>query len=270
MQAKRILRSLELGVPLVLVLLGCRNLNSVAIRPDTGGPVAVAPPSSPSGQGPGAGAVVRVTDADQLHVAVTARSAAKADARVADRLEKDVTGALVNAGYSMDAEAPDVTVSLTPEVREKDRLGSFRVFAGKVDARAERVADRKVLGQRAFKAEGRRELGEDKALDAWTDALAPEIRAWAVSVCTPRNVGLAARTVWVKLRRKRVSDAAFATRFVQEVQGIAGVTSCKLVHQDYGKREMTFRIVYMPEKLPGGLLNAIGTIPELKLEPRSH
>ncbi|NOY80844.1 MAG: hypothetical protein GXP31_07540 [Kiritimatiellaeota bacterium] len=265
MQAKRILKSLGLSVPLVLLVAGCRSTNTI-VRVQGLGESTTAPTPQ---KAPATDTMMRVADADQLHVAVTASPAANADERVAAGLAKDVTGALVKAGYSVDAKTPDVAVSLTPEIREKDRLGSSHVFEGKVDAHAERVADRKILGQRVFKAGGRRELGRDKALDALTAALAPDVREWAVNVCRPGNVGLEARTVQVKLRSKKVSDVRFAADFVRQVQGIDGVTSCKLAGQDYGKREMNFRVVYMPEKLPQGLLNAIADLPGLQLEPQA-
>ncbi|HRU07504.1 MAG TPA: hypothetical protein P5137_17210, partial [Candidatus Brocadiia bacterium] len=85
-----------------------------------------------------------------------------------------------------------------------------------------------------------------------------------VTIRRPWLVGRDPNTVWIHDR-----DPEYAQRFIAAVRQIRGVVYCAMVAHDYDQRALTFRVVYLADALPEGLLNRLANMKDLKIKPRN-
>ena len=187
---------------------------------------------------------------------------------VAEAVRQAVEGQLAAAGYKLNAEAPDITVSLAVHSSEFDRTGDYIRYEGKVDLGINRNWDNKRLGFASPSVRAKRGLGEDEAARNLTAELATAAAKVVTSIVQPAQAGLAAMDVTIKRDWLTARDPEYAQRFISAVKEQRGVIYCALVAHDYDTKVLTFRIVYLADALPEGLLNRLASLRDLQLKPR--
>ena len=165
--------------------------------------------------------------------------------------------------------SPDITVKLKVRSSEFDRAGNYVRYEGTVEAGVNRNWDQKRLGFETFSARGKRGLGEDESLRNLTAQLAEPATAFVQRAARPEQTGLAVLDVTIRHPRLSMFNPEYAGKFIQTVKGQRGVIYCALVANDYGNRTLTFRVVYLADAMPEGLLNRLGTQSELNIKPRN-
>jgi hypothetical protein len=200
-------------------------------------------------------------------------------ANPAEAIRQAVEGRLAENGYKMNADAPDIKVQLAVRSSEFDRAGSYLRYEGTVEAGVNRTWDNKRLGFDSASARGKRGLGADEAMRQLTAELSDACANLVMKFARPEQSGLAAldvtirrpwlvgrdpNTLWVYDR-----DPEYAQRFIAAVKQIRGVVYCAMVAHDYDKRALTFRVVYLADALPEGLLNRLVNLKDLKINPQN-
>ena len=64
-------------------------------------------------------------------------------------------------------------------------------------------------------------------------------------------------------------DPQYTQRFIAAAKRLRGVVYCALVGHDYKTRSLTFRLVYLAEAMPEGVVNRLATLEEIKIKPRN-
>ena len=197
----------------------------------------------------------------------------------AEAVRQAVEGRLAENGFKMNGEAPDLTVQLAIRTSEFDRAGNYIRYQGTVEAGVNRMWDNGRLGFESVTARGKRGLGADEALINLTAALADSAASLVMKFARPEQSGLAAldvtvrrpwligrdpNTLWVYDR-----DPEYAQRFIAAVRQLRGVIYCAMVAHDYDHRALTFRVVYLADAMPEGLLNRLATLKDIKIKPRN-
>ena len=210
-------------------------------------------------------------EADSLHVAVQARNAEGKSDGLSTAAAAAVRKVLAEKGFMVeDTDAPDVRVTLDVAHREVNRAGDFILMEGVACARATVPArDNRVIGEETVKAQGKRALGENAALDGVSTALVPRIEDWTRRTVSAKAVGVSAQTIVVSYADARTKDIPkFKTSFVHAVLSTPGVRSCVLVSEAAVPPTATYRVVYDDGSFPAGLVNEIAVgHPELRLRP---
>ena len=266
-----------LGV-LSLLLLGCRSGTTTNAATAT----IPATPATPLSPPPVSGKPVPDTMAAEasaeavrhFNVLITTSGSGPAGA-----VRQAVEGRLAAAGYKMNAEAPDIHVQLAIRSSEFDRAGNYIRYEGTVEVGVNRTWDNKRLGFDTVSVRGKRGLGADEAMRNLTAELAdgtatrvmnfarPEQSGLAVMDVTIRRPWLVGRdpsTLWIYDR-----DPEYTQRFIAAVKKLRGVIYCAMVAHDYNARVLTFRIAYLADAMPEGVLNRLATLDSIKIKPRN-
>jgi hypothetical protein len=202
-----------------------------------------------------------------LHVAV--RTVPPTGLPLADALGQRLTGYLTAQGMTLTPQAPDVIVTLAPVESIFDESGEYFLLEGRATGSVLSAADGKQLSSQAFSVRGKRALGRDAARLALVDAFLPELQAWVTRAATPGSIPLAACEVRIgrPFFSWSANDPRYIQTFVKKIGAMPGVRRCELLTQNTDSRVCTFRIVYMKETYPEGILNAIIIAnPDLKLK----
>ncbi len=186
----------------------------------------------------------------------------------AEAIRQAVEGRLAAAGYKLSADAPDIVVQLAVRASEFDRAGNYVRYEGTVEAGVNRTWDRKRLGFDSVSVRGKRGLGADEALRNLTGDLSDGTANLVMKFARPEQAGLAVMDVTVKRAWLTTRDPEYAQRFIQAMKAQRGAVYCALVAQDYETRTLTFRLVYLAEAMPEGVLNRLATMKDLGIKPR--
>ena len=255
-----------------LLLVGCRSVSTT--NPGT--------PANPASPPPVAGRNVPDTMAAEasaeavrhFNVKLTTSGTGPTEA-----IRRSVEGRLAAAGYKLNPDAPDIAVQLAVRTAEFDRSGNYLRYEGTVETGVNRCWDQKRLGYDTVSVRGKRGLGTDEAMRNLTGELAdgtanlvmqfarPEQSGLAVLDVTIRRPWLVGRdpaTLWIYDR-----DPEYSQRFIASVKQVRGVVYCAMVAHDYEARVMTFRVVYLADAMPEGLLNRLATRDDIKIKPRN-
>jgi type IV pilus biogenesis protein CpaD/CtpE len=206
-----------------------------------------------------------------LNVSVASSSLNKDGKLVASRLERAVRDKLAANGLPMRSAAPDILLSMAVDAKSFDQSGEYHVYRVRVQATAQTTAAPvKDLGMKTLEIKSDRKLGKDEALLNAADKLSNDAVAWSVSMVDPSRSELLANDLtveapWYKTRR---GQADYARNFVKEVSGLAGVVNCRLVSHDYANKIMVYRVVYMRDAYPAGVLNYLATKNKLNIKPK--
>lgn len=205
-----------------------------------------------------------------LNVKVSTKTETAEADPVADRVKDEIEGNLADAGFTIDETNPDILVGLDIGIELYDQDPPFYLYKGSVDTRVRRAYDSKVLGAKRVSAKGQRVQGEDEALASVATALGDQTASWVVETCAPSQSGVVANDVTVRRAWLSLQDGPkYAQKFIATVEGLDGVLSCRLVREEYDRREAVFRVVYYEKYFPEGLLNRLATLPGLNLEPEN-
>jgi hypothetical protein len=195
----------------------------------------------------------------------------------ADQVKQAVEGQLAAAGYLINDQAPDLAVTLAVRSSLFDQAGDYLRYEGTADVGVTRTWDDKRLGFESPSVRAPRGLGDDSARHNLTAALASAATDVITRSVRPEQTGLAATDVTIKrpwlVGRDPESlgiydrDPEYAQRFIAAVKKINGVKYCAQVAHDYSTRSMTFRIVYLADALPEGIMDHLATLPDLKIHP---
>jgi hypothetical protein len=197
----------------------------------------------------------------------------------ADAVRQAVEGRLVAAGYKLNADAPDLQVQLAVRSSEFDRAGDYIRYEGTVEAGVNRTWDNHRLGFATVSARGKRGLGADEAMRNLAAELVDGTAARVMAFARPEQSGLVVTDVTIKrpwlVGRDPATlavidrDPEYAQCFIATVKKLRGVTYCALVAHDSDARVLTFRIAYLADALPEGLLNRLATLDDIKIKPRN-
>jgi hypothetical protein len=141
------------------------------------------------------------------------------------------------------------------------------VYDGEVAAKVTRAYDESLLGQQTLQARGERLLGKDKALRSAGGKLADATTAWLKDMVSPASTGLTGVKLTVSRAWRPGSDEAYARRLIDRVSAINGVVACRQISHDYEARKMVFRVSYIQDLLPEGILNRLVNDADLNLKP---
>lgn len=196
-----------------------------------------------------------------------------------EAVRQAVEGRLAAAGYKLNADAPDIHVQLAVRSSQFDQAGEYLRYAGTVEAGVNRTWDSKRLGFESVSVRGKRGLGADEAMRNLTGELSDGAANLVMKFARPEQSGLAAMdvtikrpwlvdrdpaTLWINDR-----DPQYTQRFIAAAKKLRGVVYCALVAQDYKTRTLTFRVVYLADAMPEGVLNRLATMDDLKIKPRN-
>jgi hypothetical protein len=186
-----------------------------------------------------------------------------------ESIRQSVEGRLVENGDKINSDAPDVTVTLNVRATEFDRSGNYLRYEGTVDTSVVRNWDNKRLGFEPVSARGKRGLGEDEAMRNLTAQLSEASAAFVQRAARPEQSGLAVQDVTIKRPIMSSGSPEYAQQFISAVRAQRGVIYCAMVAHDYENRVLTFRVVYLADAMPEGLLNRLSTEKSLQLKPRN-
>ena len=225
---------------------------------------------------PGAGAtpdtvrgVASVADAKLLTLGMNMGPAEGPEAAtVAEAIRRAVEGRLAGDGFALGSGAPDVVISLAVKPSLFDQSGNFYRFDGTVSASVERAWDKRKLGGEDIAVKGERGLGREEALRKLSDQLAGETAQFISESCAPARAGVAASDVTVRRPPLARHDDDYASKFIGTVMAMPGVVYCALVSHDYGSKTLVFRVVYLADAFPEGLLNRLSQTEALSVKPR--
>lgn len=187
----------------------------------------------------------------------------------AEAIRQAVEGRLANDGYKLTPEAPDIKVRLAVRSTEFDRAGEYIRYEGTVEASINRVWDDKRLGFDSLSTRGKRGLGADEATRNLTADLADRTSAFVIKSARPEQTGLAALDVTIRRPWLTTNDPEYAQRFIHAVKRQRGIIYCAMVADDYANRAMVFRVVYLADAMPEGLMNRLATMDGLHIKPRN-
>ena len=185
----------------------------------------------------------------------------------AEAIRQVVEGRLADNGYKLNADVPDIKIRLGVRSTEFDRAGNYIRYEGTVEAGVNRVWDDKRLGFESISARGKRGLGADEATRNLTADLAERTAAFLMKSARPEQSGLAAMDVTVRRPWLSTRDPEYAQRLIQAVKAQRGVVYCAMVAHDYETKVLTFRIVYLAEAMPEGVLNRLASMKDLAIKP---
>lgn len=168
-----------------------------------------------------------------------------------------------------DPQAPDIEVRLRVRTSEFDSAGNYLRCEGTVEASVDRTWDQKRLGFKPLSVRGKRGLGADEAMRNLTAQLTEETCAFVVQAARPEQSGLAVMDVTIKRPWLTARDPEYAQRFIGAVRSQRGVIYCAMVAHDYETRVLTFRVVYLADAMPEGVLNRLATMKNLGIKPRN-
>lgn len=207
-----------------------------------------------------------ISQAKLLNVRVEGAGGSGGAGNIAGDLKRAVAGALATKGFAVDADHSDISVALAAETSVFDQSGNYYRYDGKVVARVERTMDRRLLGEQTFEGRGERKLGSAGALSALSSSLSGKVVDWVAETIAPAQAGLAANNITVTRKHAKTDDAEYARIFATKAGALKGVVSCTLASQDTGAHSMVFRVVYLKDAFPAGILNHVAGIPELELK----
>jgi hypothetical protein len=187
----------------------------------------------------------------------------------AESIRQAVEGRLAAAGYKMNNDAPDISVQLAVRSSEFDRTGNYLRYEGTVEAGVNRIWDNKRLGFESVSVRGKRGLGADEAMRNLTAELSESASVQVMKFARPEQSGLAATDVTIKRPWLTTRDPEYAQRFIQMVKAQRGVVYCAMVAHDYETRVLTFRLVYLADAMPEGVLNWLATMRDLRIKARN-
>ena len=248
---------------------GCLLLTSCSSVTATTNP---ATPKTPASPPPVSGRTIPDTMAAEasaeavrhFNFRVTATGAAPAEA-----VRQAVEGRLAADGYKLNADTPDILVNLAVRSAEFDRAGEYLRYEGTVEAGVNRTWDSKRLGFESLSARGKRGLGADEALRNLTASLSESTTAFVAKAARPEQAGLAALDVTIRRSWLTTRDPEYARRFIHAAKQQRGIVYCALVAEDDDTRVLIFRMVYLADAVPEGLLNRLATMKSLNIKPRN-
>lgn len=186
-----------------------------------------------------------------------------------ESVRQAVEGRLAENGYKMNAEAPDIQVQLAVRSAEFDRSGSYLRYEGTTEVGVNRAWDNKRLGYDSVSVRGKRGLGADEAMRNLAGELASGTASRVMNYARPEQSGLAVVDVTVKRPWLKTRDPEYAQRMIRAVKAQPGVVYCALVAHDYDTKMLTFRIVYLADAMPEGVLNRLASLRDLGIKPRN-
>jgi hypothetical protein len=228
-----------------------------------------------------------------------------ADSELAQSVKRSVEGRLADEGYKITDAAPDIRVKLYVESSVFSRTGSggsddtksvydhpnpnnsttdytgYVRYEGTVNADITRVWGHKKIGFVPITVRGQRGLGDKTALRNLSEQLVDQATPVIVNAARPELTGLAVKDVIIRRpwmishdikpsvdpRAPWVtsSNPEYAQNFVETVSSLSGVVYCAMVAEDYSNSSMTFRVVYLADAMPAGLINGLAAQKEFKI-----
>jgi hypothetical protein len=188
---------------------------------------------------------------------------------VAEAVRQTIEGQLAAGGFKINDEAPDITVSLAVRSSEFDRTGNYIRYEGTAEVGINRTWDNKRLGFENPSVRAKRGLGEDEATRNLTAELSAAAADFVIRAARPEQSGLSALDVTIHRPWLTTRDPEYAKRFISAVKRQNGVIYCAMVAHDYDTKVLTFRIVYLADAMPEGLLNRLATLRDLQIKPRN-
>ena len=205
----------------------------------------------------------------------------------AELLRQSLEGRLAAAGYVISPEAPDILVKLSVNTTLFDREGGgtangqeysgYARYQGRVNADITRTWDGRKIGFAPLTVRGKRGLGEEEARQNLTAQLADQAAPFVIEAARPELTGLAVNDVVIHrpwLTRNDLAgqnpwhgrnDPEYVRNFIATTKAQSGVIYCALVAEDYHTGALTFRVVYLADSMPDGLVNRLAAIPNLKI-----
>jgi len=246
------------------LLCGCQTSNVTVATPDTPAAPQTPPPVSGRNVPDTMAAEASAEAVSHFNLQITASGPGPVEA-----IRQTLEGRLAEGGYKITPEWPDIVVHLAVRIAEFDRSGEYLRYEGTVEAGVNRTWDQKRLGFEPISVRGKRGLGADAAMRNLTGELADATAAFVARAARPEQSGLAAQDVTLKRPWLTSRDPEYAQRFIAEARGERGIVYCALVAQDYDTRVLTFRIAYLADAMPEGLLNRLATRRSLNIKPRN-
>ena len=206
------------------------------------------------------------TRSDRLNVALETVGNDEAAKIAAKEIAEETQRSLIQNGFRMDRSAPDISVATQVETDMFDQSGNYYVFDGRAKTRIERVYDSSLIGEETVSARGERKLGKEEAARAVGSKLASDTAAWIGKAASPSVTGLTSAELTVYRAWGLGSDAQYSKDLIDRATSIKGVVSCRQVSHDYKARKMVFRVVYVEDLFPEGVLNRLINDPNLNLK----
>lgn len=216
------------------------------------------------GQGDGPASVAEKGAARALRVRVGVESG-KGTETLGRALRSRVEGALAEEGFTLAGEGRPAELAVDVAVRAErlNRRGSRVVWKGDADAKVSR-APAGVPGGAATIARTWRDVkggearSDDEAQKELAERLAPEVAGFAAESAEKAAAGLRAVAVEARNAWQMPDEApAYAAKFVQTVQGMAGVYRCTVVETKAAERVLAAEVLYDAETVAEGIGNRI-------------
>ena len=203
---------------------------------------------------------------DRLNAHVRASGTSREAGVCVAQLGAMAQSVLMKSGFRMDPSAPDLTVSARAKTDLFDKSGNYYVYEGRATMRVTRDCDSSLIGEKTVSARGERKLEKEKALQSIGSKLASASRAWLTQKAKPANAGVKSVKLAVERAWRLGSDARYSRELIRTVSAIPGIVSCRQVSHDYAGRKMVFRIAYIEDHFPEGMLNRLINERDLNLK----
>lgn len=203
---------------------------------------------------------------DRLNVALKAVGNEAVAKTAAKEVKEEAQRSLIQNGFRIDRSAPDISVAVEVETDIFDQSGNYYVYDGRARTRIMRVYDSSLIGDKTVAVRSARKLGKTEAARAVGSALASKTATWITKAAAPSTTGLTSALLTVHRAWRPGSDARYARDLIDEATSLKGVVSCRQMSHDYKVRKLVFRIVYIEDLFPEGILNRLINSPDLNLK----
>ena len=202
-------------------------------------------------------------------VKITSAGADEESGALAEQLKGSAVSDLVARGFEVgSANAPDYALALSASCNVAADLGDWRVYQGKVDANVTAETNGAILAATSIAGTGERALGAQAAIASLASQLNGELSQWLAKTMVAAPIELPiepqvehAQAMITILPADADEDQAkvlmVQRRFMDAVAAHTGIVSCRLVQEIPASQAFVFRVEYIPELFPGGLLNTL-------------
>ena len=242
MKLKNRNHALLLGLALI-AFSGCATTPSIETRSPS--PVGSSAPL-------GADELIPASTAGRLDISIVTQTVGDMPQDTASVLTNQVAGALNQERFNVTRGSADLTIQLNVQSELFDQSGNYFVYRGVTIGNITRNHDGSTVASQTLQTRGTRALGANVAQQNLVGAISNDVASWVGQSLTVDNIGIAANDLVVRVPRTRTTSV-FASEFITQALSIDGVSSCVLIERDDANRQLTFRVVYFPRKIPEGI-----------------
>lgn len=208
-----------------------------------------------------------IAEMRHLNIKITATGSSEEGQAVADQLSGRVQEKLAAEGLVVQPNQADLELIFDVNAAEFDRSGNYYVYDANLKASAGiTYGTSRPIGSKTFTVQSDRGLGKEVTLRSAAEKLADSAVSWAIEVVDPARCGLLANDITIY--RIRGNQGDYARDFIRKINAVDGVLTCRVVAQDVEAQMIVFRVVYLRDSFPAGLMNYLSSKDKFNIKPK--